>query len=889
VVGSWPLVGRREELALVAELLRGGASTGVVVAGAAGVGKTRFAAEVMLAAKEQHCATAWSTATRSAATIPFGAFAQLLPIPGSGAGGRLELLRRAGSSLRERAGERRLVLSVDDAHLLDDASAALVHQLASTATAFVVVTVRTGEAVRDPILALWKDGLTEYVELQPLAEAEVTRLVGLALDGDVDGATALRLWEVTRGNALFLHELVVEGVDRGTLTAEGGLWRWTGSIAPGARVVEIVQARIGELSPAELAALELVAFGEPIAVWLLERLISPQGLESLQRRGLLSLERFGRRLDARLVHPLYGEVLRGRAPAQRTLAARLAGALEATGARRREDLLRLASWRLDGGVTGPPELLVAAAWRAMASFDSLLGERLARAAADAGGGFPARYALSLALRSQARFEEAEALLVQLACDARDRTERMRVADARAAGLFWGRGMATDAERVLLEAEAQVDDRDLRDELAAVRAAVLAFSGRPDATLATVQPILARRGATGRVRVRAGLAAMTALCLTGGADEAHALVGELREPAFRLGDELPFLPAQLLAGYSLALILAGRLNEAQDEAKRGYERALADRAGEPGALWAMMLGRALLSRGTLRKACSLLLEGAALYTEPDPAGFGPLCLAFLSQACAQAGEPPDAERALARAQEGLRPGFRIFDAELGLAAAWTAVAGGDLPAGRSAAVRVADAAQANGHCAYEALALHELVRLGGAATVADRLRALVQRLDGPFIHAYAAHAEALAGRDAAALDRAGASFQAIGAQLLAAEAFAEACAAHRADGRTASGARSATRASLLAERCEKPATPALAGVGEVAVLTRREREVASLAASGLANRAIADRLVVSVRTVEHHLEHAYQKLGVSQRSELAPLLRAPISSARRSDQRPLRPG
>ena len=44
-------------------------------------------------------------------------------------------------------------------------------------------------------------------------------------------------------------------------------------------------------------------------------------------------------------------------------------------------------------------------------------------------------------------------------------------------------------------------------------------------------------------------------------------------------------------------------------------------------------------------------------------------------------------------------------------------------------------------------------------------------------------------------------------------------------------------------------------------------MARLAAAGLTNNEIAERLVVSVRTVESHLYHAFDKLGVTSRSEL----------------------
>ena len=55
------------------------------------------------------------------------------------------------------------------------------------------------------------------------------------------------------------------------------------------------------------------------------------------------------------------------------------------------------------------------------------------------------------------------------------------------------------------------------------------------------------------------------------------------------------------------------------------------------------------------------------------------------------------------------------------------------------------------------------------------------------------------------------------------------------------------------------------------LSGRERDVASGIHRGMSNREIADELVLSVRTVENHLQHAYSKLGVSGRSELAGLI------------------
>jgi DNA-binding CsgD family transcriptional regulator len=61
------------------------------------------------------------------------------------------------------------------------------------------------------------------------------------------------------------------------------------------------------------------------------------------------------------------------------------------------------------------------------------------------------------------------------------------------------------------------------------------------------------------------------------------------------------------------------------------------------------------------------------------------------------------------------------------------------------------------------------------------------------------------------------------------------------------------------------------------LTQRETEVAELAAGGLADREIAARLFLSVRTVESHLASVYRKLGVDSRHRLAEVL-APLGRA-----------
>ena len=66
-------------------------------------------------------------------------------------------------------------------------------------------------------------------------------------------------------------------------------------------------------------------------------------------------------------------------------------------------------------------------------------------------------------------------------------------------------------------------------------------------------------------------------------------------------------------------------------------------------------------------------------------------------------------------------------------------------------------------------------------------------------------------------------------------------------------------------------PALLGAARPLPNTEREREIAALIARGLSNRAIAERLCVSVRTVEGHIYRACIKLDAGDREQLAKLI------------------
>lgn len=868
---TWPLVGRTDELRQVTELLRTGRG-GVVLAGPAGVGKTRLATECLEVAASQGFVPLRVPATQGAAALPFGAYASLLPDLGP-AIDRPQVLRQIAHAIVGRGEGRPVAVFVDDAHLLDQASGALTHLLAASTGAYVLATLRSGEPACDPVVALWKDGLADRIELRALSPADVAELLAAALESPVDGAAAYLLYQRTQGNVLFLRELVLGALEAGVLRLEEGVWRLSGGLPTSARLTEIVESRLRYVEGPDRRGLDVLALGEPLEVDLLTAVDPHLDLEDLERRGLVHVQHVDRRLSTRLAHPLYGEVLRARlSPLRARASARaLADALASTGARRREDPLRLASWRLDGGGDFEPTVMLTAAIAARERHDFPLAERLARAAGEAGAPFRAGLLLGQLCWLQGRPREAEHQLGALMGQASTDPERALLAAERMNNLVYGLQDAAGALRVAGEAEAAITDARCRDQITIERSRVLGRSGQYRDAVALVVPLLDR--VSGRALVNACFAAGTYMTVTGQlAGVLEATERGLAEHQRLAGQPLPFGPYLHRVIRCEALTLAGCLAEADEIGWLEYRQAISEGSLEAHALLAVVLARCTLTQGRAATASRLAGEAAGAFRDLGWPLWIRNALALRAHALALLGRPQDARHTLAELDALGVPPEALHGPELPLARAWTEVAGGDIPSGRVHAQEAADMAQRGGAHAFESHALHDLARLGRAPDVVDRLEELTEIVEGPLAPLHAAHAAALAAADPSALEAASEGFEAVGTLLLAAEAAADAAVAFRQAGHPRRSAALERRTVDLAARCEGARTPGLATVPPArAALTPRELEIARLAAAGLANREIAARLYLSHRTVENKLHAAYEKLGVSGRAELARVL------------------
>ena len=554
-------------------------------------------------------------------------------------------------------------------------------------------------------------------------------------------------------------------------------------------------SRLGGLAPHTIAVIELLAIGEPLGMSELETITDPAGLEDAEAQGFVQVRQDGRRTQARLAHPVYGEALRQSLPRSRLrrISAVLAGAMTATGARRREDLLRLGRWQLDSGVPCEPALLSRAARRAGEMFDLELATRLAQAALDLGGGVDAGLVLGEARFRSGRHQEAESVLAGLMPLCETDSELARVASARAHNLHNLVGDPGAAAAILDAALASVTAAGPRLQLLGRFATMKVFESDPGGGLSAAAPLLDSDDDS--IVSRGCFISSIALALLGKTQEAVsvAYAGMNRH---RRAADVSQLPEAQLIGAVLGHSAGGNFAQAEMDAATGHQACLAAGDKEGQASFLFLTGCVLIERGHLARASRAFLDGTSVNREIRDLAALRWCLAGLALAEAMSGHSDLAVTAASERDELPANPMTIYETDLvDRSRAWVSVATGELSRACETLTDAAARAASGQLRIAEARLLHDLARLGQPSAAARR-------------------------------------------------------------------------AGELAAACGDIRTPGMSLAGDSDGLTRREREVASMAASGASSREIAARLVLSVRTVDNHLQNVYSKLGVTSRDELA---------------------
>ncbi len=897
------IIGRERELAALADATSraiGASAAIVVLAGEAGIGKTRLLGEFRSQAARR--ATCISATCPEFAPAPLGPVVSALEqlagedsgidpgrVSEDDAADRLRFFRRACDTIRTAARKRPVVAIFDDIHWADTATLDFLQYVAHELAAerFVLVLGHRAEPTERAPLEKMLGRLARlptvvHIELEPLPPAAVQEMVDATLETRKrpSRATLLDIRERSEGNPLFAEELLKAATDQLSPSAAGNSLQ---------TLQALLAERLGRVAARDLRLLEIAAtIGRRFDVAFLERVAQGRShdeiisflrlaiaehflVEDRREPGWFSFRHALVRdailapmmlIESRAIHRSIARELERESDAQERVAELsehywFAGAFaqcwpyaRAAGDRAiARHAYREGALEFERAIACRPES------------DTILAALHDSAAI-------AHVALGNDDESIEHYVRAAEIYERL-----DDAERSIDAKLGLAFTFQRNGRSEDAFAVLAEAaaiEARAPDDRLRVrilvQVAQLRMMMSHWQQVGDA-IAAAEPLLAHATPRDLFRFYSSRGALRFFFSrdyeAGIADSRTAV-----EHAEAVG--------------TLTIRLAARTNLAHHAGRAGrlassiaaYEEALA-LVTTHGELYTAARTRAfyvlaLISAGRLSDARAhlyeLLAEGHQSVSVASIIAAGAVRLSTIMREEALALRS-DALETLARAFASAD--FRTWG-DLAAAVAERHAADGNERAATGVLGQMLAGMPRDENASFLLLPVAAYCGPEQIAMVAPKLpewRASPSPLTRAWAHLYEAYVAARFGTPAQTLahaDAAAEAFAALGMPLLEAEAHVLANRRGRA---------TALMDAVGARRLERRIAPAAGNVEVRAkALTAREREVAKLAVEGLSNRAIAARLCVTERTVESHLAAVYAKTGIGSRGELVAAMR-----------------
>ncbi len=535
--------------------------------------------------------------------------------------------------------------------------------------------------------------------------------------------------------------------------------------------------------------------------------------------------------------------------------------------------VRRALLALESDLPTDPKLCLQAAQYAMTLLDLDLADRFATAAASAG----ASDALAVRAMNLLLLGRGPPTEEVLSANGEDGGEgAYQWATLRAANLIWMLGRCNDAAMLLDELARGPESPADTAARTAVQACLDSVSARCDCAVEKAVAALESGLLSDFHAMLASVALTMALGALGRGDDVTTVAQVALDRSIT-----SFQASHMRFWFGSVYTRACRLTGRTDECVAMVAR-LADSAREAPSLayanLASLMGVADLMRGDVRSAVKLLHEAlAGVERHSVRTGLRPATCFLLAEAHAKLGEAEASEAAITEAQSCVPPDYLFMQTALSIATGWSLAANGCVNEATATVQSAAAVARDRNQPTHELACLQVAAQWGDVAG-AVRARELADELDLPLAKAVARHTESLAANDGEGLLGASSDYQTMGDRAAAADVAAQAAVAFTADQQRKRGLYAAAMAKELSDACGGLCTPALRSPASQP-LTGRQREIVELVLAGLSNRQIADRLVMSVRSVEGHVYRACQRVGASSREELASIARAGPAATR----------
>ncbi len=859
-----------------------GDGNGVILVGDYGVGKTFIARQVIEWIGPDYLVVSLRCSSVTS-SIAYGALSPVLnTLEDIALENPMLVLRSVAKALQERAKGRGIVLFVDNIEYLDDATAMVITQLVAGGTVFVLATCESLSSAPSEIVGLWRDGLIKRADVVGFSEDETGPWLEAVLGAKVAHSAVKALWTGGGGNPRFLEVVVQEQVEAGTLVVRDGVWVLTGApFVCGPTSVDTVMAAFRSVSAGERKVAELLALSGGLPLNQLMGLCDAACIDSLQQRGYLAVD-YLHSATVGLSNRLMAQVLREQVPTGRS--------------RELHELVRLSSgewplggsagsamatWTIDCGIALDIETATSSVREATRSgnaadalriVDSLVGHVgastliLQKALALEALGENARarrlaFSPDLDLDSLSLPQWTDVMLLRTRLSRGD-----GVANLEAQDTLDQIRQRLDAEEATggggLDADGPAGDHGhllaaLRGELARGVVEQQMHAGRYHEAAERLESLY--RHGPGEMRAAAGHWLVGAWILTGRVVDAFKVAEEIgirRLPRSIAVDIPPLSDSALMFAVVAFLTAEGAAPGAPHPGAATYMGA------RSAAFEELAEGLVNAYNGRSVLALEQLVPAASQLAELGEAGTSALACAAIAYAYALNGEHDEALLHLNKTKGNTAASSRM----VGLAVTYfRELASAELASKEKAVVRLlalADEERQYRNGSVEMVLVHAAVRMGSTAS-ARRLVAASGRVQGPLSRICEAFGQALLAKDVPTLLRVAEAAANLGDDLFSRD-VARAALKIASENDDRDGSRQAQQ--LIRGGVMKLGIVKISGEDGQA-LTLREHEIASEAAAGASNKAIAAKMHISVRTVEGHLYQVYSKLQVTSRAEL----------------------